>query len=136
MSNPRRKIVIGLAIACSVAAGLVGCSTPPTALFCTADLRASLRVDVLGAATGAPAAAGSVVLLRSATIRDSVAPPAGPPTLLTAYLWFEDATPAGLYSVTVLKPGYQPWRQSDINIASDGCHVKTLTRITAMLRAS
>jgi hypothetical protein len=118
MSNPRRKIVIGLAIACSVAAGLLGCSTPPTALFCTADLRASLRVDVLDAATGAPAAAGSVVLLRSATIHDSVAAPAGPPTLLTAYLWFEDAAPAGLYSVTVLKPGYQPWTQSDINMSA------------------
>lgn len=97
---------------------------------------ASIQVDVVDAATGAPAAAGStVVLQQSSTWRDSVAAPTFPDPLLSAYIWYEDRAGAGEYAVTVYKPGYQPWTDSRVRVGSSRCHVSGLSRVTAMLHA-
>lgn len=118
--------LVGLAMA------IGGCVS--TTEVCNAILRASIQVDVVDAATNAPAAAGSTVVLQSSSWRDSVAAPIGPDSLLTAAVWHEDRAGPGDYAVTVYKPGYQAWTQSSIRIGSSGCHVSGPTRLTAMLR--
>jgi len=100
---------------------------------CNTIALASIQVDVVDANTGAPAAAGSTVVLQSCTWRDSVAAPTFPDSLLTAYIWYEDRAGAGEYAVTVYKPGYQPWTDSHVRVGSSRCHVSGLSRVTAML---
>ena len=102
---------------------------------CNTIALASVQVDVIDAATAAPAAAGSTVVLQSSAWRDSVAAPIFPDSLLTAYIWYEDRAGPGEYAVTVYKPGYQPWTDSHIRVGSSRCHVSGLSRVTAMLHA-
>ncbi len=123
--------VIQCALFACIALGFAGCTSPTD---CSLDSRASIQVDVVDATTADPAAAGATVILQSSTFRDSVAAPATPASALTAYVWFEHRAGPGIYSVLVSKSGYQDWTQSNIHIVFDGCHVATLTRITAMLR--
>lgn len=102
---------------------------------CNTIALASIQVDVVDATTGAPAAAGSTVVLQSSTSRDSVAAPTFPSTLLTAYVWYEDRAGPGEYAVTVYKPGYQAWSNSHVQVGSSRCGVSGLSRVTAMLSA-
>lgn len=102
---------------------------------CNTIALASIQVDVVDAATGAPAAAGSTVVLQSSTWRDSVAAPTFPDSLRTAYVWYEDRAGPGEYTVTVYKPGYQPWTETHVRVGSSLCGVSGLSRVTAMLRA-
>lgn len=72
-------------------------------------------------ATGAPAAAGASVRLRSATfLRDYTGPTDGLLMVISA--------PAGTYTVTVTKPGYLPWRQGAVVVEGTGaCSIRAVT---------
>lgn len=120
-----------------LAAGFISATTGCTSATegCYAIALASIEIDVVDAVTGAPAAAGSTVVLQSGTWRDSVAAPTFPDSLLTAYVWYEDLAGPGEYTVTVYKPGYQPWTETRVRVGSSRCGVSGLSRITAMLRA-
>jgi GAF domain-containing protein len=111
---------------------LAACSDRP--LVCTDELRSSLVVDVVDAQTGAPAAAGAVVLLRSAFVHDSISVPTTSPNQLEAYTWFEDRAPAGVYTVTVRNEGYREWHQSNIEIKGNRCHTTSQPHLTARLQ--
>lgn len=113
---------------------LLATACADASLVCTTELRTSLVVDVVDAQTGAPAAAGAVVLLRSATVRDSIRVAATPENQLTAYVWTEDRAPAGVYLVTVRKDGYREWTQDHVEIPGNRCHVTSQPHITARLQ--
>ena len=111
-----------------------GCGRPTAAgdFTCTDELRPAIEVDVFDARTGGPAAAGATVLL-SGSARDSVTAPSTSGALVIAKVWYEDRVKAGSYSVTVRKPGYSDWTQSNIRVQSDQCHVRTFERLAARL---
>ena len=131
-SSPCRWALRWLAPAVLISA-TTGCTSVTEG--CNTIALASIQVDVVDAATGAPAAAGSTILLQSSTLRDSVAAPTTPNTLLTAYVWYEDRAGPGEYTVTVYKPGYQTWSDSHVQVGSSRCGVSGLSRVAAMLRA-
>ena len=131
-SSPCRWALRWLAPAVLISA-TAGCTSATEG--CYAIALASIQVDVVDAATGAPAAAGSTVVLQSSTWRDSVAAPAFPDSSLTAYVWYEDRAGPGDYTVTVYKPGYQRWTETHVRVGSSHCGVSGLSRVTAMLRA-
>lgn len=132
MSRYIRSVMSRCALIVTVAGSLGACGD--AGLVCTTELRSSLQVDVVDAQSGAPAAAGSIVILQGTALRDSVAAATSPPSLLTAQVWWEDRVGAGTYSVTVRKPTYQDWTQSDIHIVADRCHVTSPVHITASLQ--
>lgn len=128
--SPRRWVLRWLAPAVVISA-TSGCASVTEG--CNTIALASIQVDVVDAVTGAPAAAGSTVVLQSSAWRDSVAAPTFPDSLLTAHVWYEDRAGPGEYAVTVYKTDYQPWTDSHIRVGSSRCHVSGLSRITAML---
>jgi len=119
-------------VAFGVVAASCGSPTDGSAITCSDELRPAIEVDVFDALTGGPAAAGATVLL-SGSARDSVTAPTTSGALVIAKVWYEDRVKAGSYSVTVRKPGYSDWTQSNIRVQSDQCHVRTFERLAARL---
>lgn len=91
-----------------------------TTQVCTADSRAGLRVDVRDAATGLPAAEQAVVVAREGDFEESL----GQATALSFVGLYERA---GVYRVTVTKPGYATLDTAGVRVAEDRCHVRLTT---------
>ena len=119
-------------VAFGIVAASCGRPTDGSEITCSNELRPAIEVDVFDARTGIPAAAGATVLL-SGSARDSVTAPTSSGALVIAKVWYEDRVKAGSYSVTVRKPGYSDWTQSNIQVQSDQCHVRTIERLAARL---
>jgi hypothetical protein len=122
----------GAAGACAIVAASCGSPTGGADAACSNELRPAIEVDVFDARTGIPAAAGATVLL-TGSAQDSVTAPSTSGALVIAKVWYEDRVKAGSYSVTVRKPGYSDWTQSNIRVQSDQCHVRTFERLAARL---
>lgn len=127
----------GLIVLALIAATFIGCR--PTApapdttnsqpsVMCTMQAVPALVVDAVDSATGSPARRGATIVVRSATFADSASATDDQPIGLAH-------EKAGTYTVTVTKPGYQPWSKSGIVVGRDECHVLT-ERVTAKLRRS
>lgn len=143
-SQPRgekllRIVVIAgaLVVLALIAMTFIGCR--PTApapdttaskpsVMCTMQAVPALIVDAVDSATGAPATRGATIVVRSATFADSASAPDDQPIGLAH-------EKAGTYTVTVTKPGYQPWSKPGIVVGRDECHVLP-ERVTAKLRRS
>jgi hypothetical protein len=93
---------------------LGACEGLPT--VCTDEARPALDVTVTSATTGAPVVA--TVIARDGAFADSMST-AGP---YFTSLWER----AGTYDVTVRAAGYATWTRSDVKVAKDQCHVKTV----------
>ena len=119
-------------VAFGIVAASCGRPTEGSQATCSNELRPAIEVDVFDARTGIPAAAGATVLL-SGSAQDSVTAPTTSGALVIAKVWYEDRVKAGSYSVTVRKPGYSDWTQSNIHVQSDQCHVSTFERLAARL---
>lgn len=119
-------------VAGAIVAASCGRPTDGSEITCSKELRPAIEVDVFDARTGIPAAAGATVLL-SGSAQDSVTAPTSSGALVIAKVWYEDRVKAGSYSVTVRKPGYSDWTQSNIHVQSDQCHVRTFERLAARL---
>jgi hypothetical protein len=116
-----------------LAASLLGCDVF-TALgtACTTEARPGILVEVRDSTSGEPATAGATLLAVSGAYRDSISYPANAPdNLVTMALAYERA---GVYAVTVTRPGYSPWR-APAWVREGSCHVKTM-RLFARLQAS
>lgn len=111
-----------------VAASSLGACGYPT--VCTLELRTAIALTVVDAITGAPAAGGATVVVRSAGFRDSVvlSPTAA------GYSVGEDRAGAGTYEFVVRKPGYQEWIRSGVRVRADQCHVTEPAQLTAALQ--
>jgi hypothetical protein len=123
---------IGLTIALGCAAFAVACNWSGDK--CTLIATTSLVVDVVDSTSGAPAAAGSTVVVRGTAGGDSIVVAGDPPDRLTARVWFEDRVPAGLYTITVRRAGYAPWSARDVRIEARGCHVQNAVHLVVRLQ--
>lgn len=110
-----------------------GCKAEKLYIACTAIAIPGISVSVQDAATGGLIAANATVVARSPNYTDSTT---RSPT------WFKaDSTPislayehAGVYAVTVSKPGYGSWAKPGVTVSADECHVKTV-QLAAVLQA-
>ena len=105
---------------------------------CTADFRFGLQLFVQDSVTGAWAASGARLITEDA--RGPVDTAQSFPTAFPAGRPDLDPQPllgagerAGLYRVTVRKPGYADWVRTGVRIVEDECHVRPVSD-TARLR--
>jgi hypothetical protein len=89
-------------------------------------------VFVKDSLTNAGIASGASLVVREGFFKDSVAFPSGRPDLNDLNLWAVGER-AGIYQVTVSKPGYATWVQSNVRVTKGVCHVITVT-LTARLQ--
>ena len=107
---------IRIVLSAFLAVGLAGCTK---IIDCSDQLNSTIMVVVRDSITGRGAAQGVTVIVRNATVYDSVV--ATGSDSLQAYVGFEDHLPGGQYTVTVRKPGYAVWQQTAI-VPRDACH--------------
>lgn len=116
------------------------CPLPTDGYVCTADFRFGLAVRVKDSATLAWAASGArltsvdqhgVVVDSGLTYPNAF--PAGRADLDSSSL-SGAGEHAGVFQVTVRKPGYRDWVRSGVQVTADNCHVRR-TELTALLQA-
>jgi hypothetical protein len=100
--------------------------------LCTLNLVYGLSVQVKDSVTGAWAASGAKLVARADTYVDSMSFPAGRPDMDSRSL-LGAAEHAGLYTVTVTKPGYRDWVKTGVRVTADECHVNQ-TELTALIQ--
>lgn len=131
------------ALAGGLAAAALACRGPSTDeggpggrndAICTADFRYGLNVTVLDAATGAPVPRPMLIVATEGTFADTSqfalstsAAPAFPS-------WPLLGERAGKYSVRVRATGYQEWRQDNVVITRDVCHVIPVALTARLVR--
>lgn len=115
----------------SMLIGAVACSGS-TSPVCTSDVRPGLAVYVKDPLTSAGVASGASLVVREGSYKDSIAAPSGRPDLDNSSL-FAAAERIGTYEVSVTKPGYVAWAQSNVRVTANECHVNTVT-LTALLQ--
>jgi hypothetical protein len=115
----------------SILIGAVACSGS-TSPVCTQEFRPGLVVYVKDSVTRAGVASGASLVVREGSYKDSVAAPNSTPDLDNSTLSAAGER-SGTYQVTVLKPGYATWLQSNVRVTSNVCHVNTVT-LTALLQ--
>ena len=115
----------------SILIAAVACSGS-TSPVCTQEFRPGLVVYVKDSLTRAGVASGASLVVREGSYKDSVAATNSGPD--------QDNSPlsaagerSGTYQVTVLKPGYATWLQSNVRVTSNECHVNTVN-LTALLQ--
>lgn len=115
---------------------VVGCSGSkgPMSPICTEEFRPGVAVYIKDALTNAGVASGANLVAREGTFKDSVAFPGASPDLNNLPLTAAGER-AGTYQLTVSRPGYAPWSQSNVRVTSNQCHVNTVT-LTALLQPS
>lgn len=91
-----------------------------TTEVCTAESRAGLRVDVRDAVTGLPVAEQAVAVAREGDFEESL-------RRATALSFVGLYERAGVYRVTVTKPGYATLDTAGVRVTEDRCHVRLTT---------
>lgn len=114
----------------SILIGAVACSGS-TSPVCTDEFRAGLAVYVKDSVTRAGVASGASLVVSEGSYKDSVAGLNSPDQ--DNFPLFAAGERSGTYQVTVLKPGYATWLQSNVRVTSNVCHVNTVT-LTALLQ--
>ncbi len=112
---------------------LAGCEEFRFTMGCTPEARPGIVAALVDDATGLPVAHGpGWVTAVSVARADTVWLPAGdlPPRPVPLA---EEA--GGLYRVEAEVSGYAPWARDGVDVASDGCHVRTV-EITVRLRTT
>lgn len=96
---------------------------------CTDVAKAAIAVDILDSATGETAVAGA----RAIAVEGEYADTAFSDHVATVGPYLLAFERPGTYTLTVEKPGYQPWSRSGIRVTDDRCHVRSV-RVTALLQ--
>ena len=117
-----------------LAAVACGGSQDPVSVGCTAEFRQGVAVQVKDSITGAGAASGASLVVREGFFKDSVAFPNARPDL-NDFALAAAGERAGTYQITVSKPGYATWSQSNVRVTKNQCHVNTV-KLTALLQPS
>jgi hypothetical protein len=115
----------------SILIGAVACSGS-TSPVCTLEFRPGLAVYVKDSVTRAGVASGASLVVREGSYKDSVAAENSRPDLDNSPL-LAAGERSGTYQVTVLKPGYAAWLQSNVRVTNNKCHVNTVN-LTALLQ--
>lgn len=91
-----------------------------------------MTVFVKDSVTNAGIASGASLVVSEGIFKDSFAWPAGRQDL-NDFPLAAAGERAGTYQVTVSKPGYATWVQSNVRVTRNVCHVNTVT-LTALLQ--
>ena len=125
------KSVVGCVYSLVICA--IGCSGSASSTSpCTHEFRPGVNVFVKDSLTNAGVASGASLVVREGSFKDSVAFPSGRPDL-NDYNLAAAGERAGTYQITVSKPGYATWVQSNVRVTKNVCHVNTVT-LTALLQ--
>ena len=104
--------------------GLMALAACTDGLICTTSVEPGVVVEIRDAADDAPLAASAAGSVREGAFSDSLRPYGV--TESGALLSRAGADERdGSYLVEVSHAGYVTWRQSDVRVSSDGCHVET-----------
>ncbi len=90
--------------------------------ICTQEARAGIVVEVRDARTGAAAATDAIGIITEGSFAEKLETP-GDPGALQLYGVYERA---GTYTVMITKAGYRLWREQDVRVERDECHVQTV----------
>lgn len=112
-----------VSVAAFAAIALFSCKNegPSGGRICTTEARAGIQVTIRDAATSAPAAQGAIATAQDQSYTDTLQGFFDSLTVAGAY------ERPGVYTVVVKKAGYRDWRQTNILVTSDECHVITVT---------
>lgn len=104
-------------------------------VVCTADFRYGLNVTVLDATTGAAVPRPILIIATEGTYADTsqIALSTGSAPAFAAWPLLGER--AGKYSVRVRATGYQEWRQDDVVITRDVCHVIPVALTARLVRS-
>jgi hypothetical protein len=127
----RRSVVSCLYSILIAAMGCSGSTLDPSPI-CTQELRPAVMVQVKDSLTNVGTASGASLVVRDAAFTDSVAVPNARPDL-NDWVLAAAGERAGVYQVTVSKPGYAKWVQSNVRVTKNQCHVNTVN-LTALLQ--
>jgi len=100
--------------------------------MCTQSIEPAIGVFVVDSVTWAPIADSAFGAVHDGTYVDSLRPAAYDSTGTPVAFAAADERP-GVYTVDVLRPGYRPWSQTDVQVTSDGCHVRTVLLTASMV---
>src|SRR5262245_25348558 len=115
-------------------AGLVGCSDQQG--ICTTEMRRAIEVEVRDAASNEYIAGVTRGVVRDGSFVDSlrvVGEIGGDPALSTI-LGGADERP-GIYAVSLEADGWESWDTTGVVVASDACHVRTVSFTAKLQRA-
>lgn len=117
--------------AISAVLALAACETisEPVPVVCPGVVPPSVNVTVLDSISGANVTPGATLVLRNATIADSVVVPTAPPGLTSMGVG-EDRT--GTFTLTVRQAGYRPWTRANVAVERGRCGALTVS-VTARL---
>jgi hypothetical protein len=123
-------------LACSFSLLLTACAIvePIEPTMCLAVVSRAVEVEVRDAATGAPAAAGTIATAREGAFTEQLTVigwTAHPADSTAVFVGGVDERP-GTYEVRIEKQGYQPWVQTGVRAPSGPCGVVT-ARLEARL---
>jgi hypothetical protein len=91
---------------------------------CTMEARSAVTVEMRDSRTGAALSGPATLTVRDGAFTETVQIPAEFTSMGVAH------ERAGVYVVTVSKPGYRDWTRADVSVKRGECHVET-----AVLRA-
>lgn len=111
--------------------GACGFITSPDHVVCTAEFRYGITVYVKDSVTLAPAASGATLIARDGAWADTVSYPADSANYDAAAMPTAGER-AGIYSLTVRKPGYLDWVNPRVVVTADACHVHPVV-VTALI---
>ena len=97
-------------------------------IICTTNFAPAVVVEIRDSTTGAPLAQGARGAVQEGTFIDSLRP------LSSTTLQAAGERP-GIYTVTVVHPGYSQWLRTDVHVQRGECHVQTVT-LQALLQPS
>jgi hypothetical protein len=85
--------------------------------------------------SGGWAASGARLMIRDGAYVDSSAMPANRPDLDALPLWGAGER-AGIYAITVRKPGFVDWEKAGVRVTKNECHVNTRELTAQLVRAN
>jgi hypothetical protein len=114
-----------------LAAGALGCSSPTASCIPTPGAYApGVVVGVADSVTGRPLADTATGTVQSTSVSDSLRHGIFPPldSILVGNVG------PGVYSVTVVHPGYASWTRARVMVAANACGAAVTEHLTARLR--
>lgn len=122
----RARAVDGAALAMALLAGACGQLPVNGGIACTAQFVYGISATVADATTGADITSGSYMVAREGSYVDSVSAMGN---FLSAA-----GERAGTYSVTIGRPGYSSFTQTNVVVNRDECHVIPVRLAARLLR--
>lgn len=119
---PRLPTVLISALALSLAA----CDLFSPQPVCTAEAYAAIALEVRDSVTNAHVGGGSLIVASDGSYADTAS------TSINRAIYGLAYERAGTYTVSVQKPGYQPWSRAGVQVTRGECHVNTVSLVARL----